>query len=60
MDSLCRALLDRGVERKDRADLLEARHLCESAKAGIEAAGDSPAGTVDNLAKIAAAIEALP
>ena len=59
-DSLCRALLGVGSRQKDRAALLEARQLCESAKAGIEAAGDSPAETVDNLARIAAAIEALP
>jgi tetratricopeptide (TPR) repeat protein len=59
-DSLCRALLGMGSRKKDRAALLEARQLCQSAMDGIKAAGDNAAETADNLARIADALETLP
>ena len=57
-DSLCRALLGVGSRKKDRAILLEAKQLCQSAIEGKTAA--EAAETADNLAKIDAALEALP
>ena len=44
-DSLCRALLGAGGRKKDRAALLEARQLCESAIDVIKAAGDNATET---------------
>jgi uncharacterized caspase-like protein len=59
-DSLCRALLNIGKPRRDRAVLLEARDLCESSHAVLSAAGDPATKEVRaNLARVNAALSAL-
>jgi hypothetical protein len=61
-DSLCHALFGVGARRSDRAMLLEARQLCESALVGESAAGNDEAvkETQGNLARIEEALKALP
>ncbi|WP_164743007.1 caspase family protein [Mesorhizobium sp. Z1-4] len=60
-DSLCRALLNLGRHRKDRAALVEARGLCEWAEAGLRASGKTETAreSADNLTRVEAALEAL-
>ena len=60
-DSLCHAVLDLGVAKKDQGMLAEARGLCESAIDGERKLGDEAAvkETQGNLARIDAALAEL-